>query len=125
MRCSPGIPAPDGSPSQMSAALLAVGVSRCRSRQLWLTFKRPPTNHLAKGAFHCKTLCHGLNQTSSFFACLAQNLSGAWIDSWYSLRYCAIDFTCALAAKSLGGGKILSACCNEVMFIGCFFTSIN
>src|SRR5207249_12142213 len=61
-----------GSPSQIRAALFAVGVPRCWSRQLTLTLSCPPTNHLAKGNFHCSTFLNGLDQTSSALACLPQ-----------------------------------------------------
>src|SRR6266480_4191881 len=75
-RSSPGLPSVAGSPSQISAALFAVGVPNHLSRQLSLTLSRPPTNHLANGSFHNSTFFHGLNQTSSCFAWLAQNRSG-------------------------------------------------
>src|SRR5437660_5652767 len=107
----------------MSAALLAVGVSRWRSRQLKLTLSRPPTNHFANGSFHCSTLVHGLNQTNSFFACLPQNFSGDFMDSLYSLRYWARDLMCARFENSLGGGKTRLSVLTEVMFVGVSYSA--
>src|SRR6185503_563802 len=63
-----------GSPSQISAALLRVGVSMWRSMQLYETFSFPPTNHFACGGFHSHTVDHGLNQCSCL-ACSAQKPS--------------------------------------------------
>src|SRR5437867_12526229 len=80
-RSSPGLPSVAGSPSQISAALFAVGVPSHLSRQLSLTLSRPPTNHFAKGSFHCSTFFHGLYHTSSLFACFDQNLSGDLMES--------------------------------------------
>ena len=44
----------------------------------------PPTNHLAQGYFHSKTLFHGENHSNSC-ATLPQNVSGSAIDCWYSV----------------------------------------
>src|SRR5256885_17128810 len=101
----------------MSAALLAAGVSRCLSRQLKLTLSWPPANHFAKGTFHCSTVFHGLNQTNSFLACLAQNFSGDLIDSAYSLRYSARDLMCARFEKAFGGWKTRFSCSIDSMFL--------
>src|SRR5208283_4517622 len=111
------MPGPAGSPSQISAALLAAGVPRCRSRQLKLTFRRPPTNHLALGNFHCKTFFHGLNQTNSSLAARPQNFSGCRMDSLYRARYWAMDFTSARLAKAFGGGKTRSSWSTDVILV--------
>src|SRR5688572_9994890 len=102
----------------MMAALLAVGVSRCLSRQLTLRLSFPPMNHFANGAFHWSTFVHGLNQTSSCFAWRAQNFSGDRIDSLYITRYSAMDLIRAARANSFGGGKTRSSWRTDVMLTG-------
>ena len=94
-----------GSPSQMSAALLAVAVPSHLSRQLDDTLSCPPTNHLAKGTFHCSTFLKGFIHTNSASACFFQNRSGFFTDSVHSFLYWAIDRIWALAANSFDGLK--------------------
>src|SRR2546422_5537264 len=88
-----------GSPSQTIAALFRRGESRCRSRQFCETLIWPPTNHLAKGAFHWRTFDHFLIQTSSL-ARSAQYLSGSAAASRRILR----SRTHASPRNDFGGG---------------------
>src|SRR6266542_1527149 len=90
-----------------------------------MTLSRPPTNHFAKGSRHCSTRFHGLNQISSFFACFAQNFSGARIDSLYNLRYCVSDLMRAFSVKSLGGLNTRCSLRTEVMAVGLMLSLIN
>src|SRR5687767_13093145 len=100
----------------MSAALLAVGVFNQRSRQFTERLSCPPTNHFANGSFHCSTVFQGLNQTSSFFACFAQNFSGERIDWRYSFRYSASDLMCACFENPFEGLNTLFSCITDVIF---------
>ena len=60
-----------GSPSQWKATRSPLPVSTWRSTQLTDTLSLPPTNHLAKGTFHCKTSDQGSDQVSQR-ACASQ-----------------------------------------------------
>src|SRR3989339_1673940 len=72
-----------GSPSHISAALFRRPFFTCRSRQLYEALILPPTNHLAKGGFHSRTLSHFSNQSSSS-ANFDQNASGSLFASSYT-----------------------------------------
>src|SRR5689334_784462 len=118
-RISPELlPDERGSPSQRIAVLFPRPCSICRSRQLWLRFVFPPTNHFAYGAFHSSTLSHFLNQCSSL-ATSPQNFSGFSIDSRYSLSYSARLLICACAANSGRGGNKRFSCSADSIPDGC------
>ena len=38
----------------------------CTSKALYDALSFPPTNHFAKGGFHCRVLLHGSNQDKDF-----------------------------------------------------------
>jgi hypothetical protein len=114
-----------GSPSQINAALFAVAVPKCRSRQLWLTFSSPPTNHLAKGSCHSSTFVQGLNHTNSSLARCPQNPSGSFIDCSYNSRCCAKDLIWACCANSLFGGKMRSSWRTDSVVVGFFVAAIR
>src|SRR5258706_3923724 len=101
----------------MSAALLRRQVLRWRSRQLSEILILPPPNHSACGGSHFKTVSHFLNQCSSLSANRAQNPSGSALASARSASSSAIDLTCACSAKLSGGGKTLSSCRTDSMFV--------
>src|ERR1700683_1478218 len=71
----------------MMAALLRIGPSRWRSRQLTLALILPPTNHWAKGGFQTQTCFQRRAQRSSSAAALPQNLSGFLSEARWSLWY--------------------------------------
>src|SRR5271156_3117073 len=94
-----------GSPSQISAALLRRGPSRCRSRQLYAALIVPPRNHLANGKFHSSVLPNGLNQCR-LRAHSAQNASGSESARLHSVWYSSKLLTHALALNSADGGNL-------------------
>ena len=66
-----------GSPSQWNATRSPWPFSTWRSTALWQTLSFPPTNHLANGSSHSRTVSQGSNQSTSSAACLAQKASGS------------------------------------------------
>src|ERR1051325_6116799 len=101
----------------MMAALLRRPGERCRSRHLYETLVRPPTNHSACGASHFSTVSHFRNQCSSRSAMRAQKASGASDASRLSASNSSSDLTCARAANSGGGGKTRSSCKTDSMLV--------
>ena len=61
-----------GSPSQWKATVSPRPAATWRSRQLYETFRVPPSNHRAKGSSHSSTVSQVRNQSREP-ACSAQN----------------------------------------------------
>ena len=66
-----------GSPSQWMATLSPRPAATWRSRQLALTLRVPPTNHLANGSSHSRVVWKSVSQVMRSRACSAQNASGS------------------------------------------------
>src|SRR5215218_8253680 len=90
------------SPRQWKATRSPRPASTWRSRQLYETLSRPPTNHLANGGFDQSSTWSHLRNQCSCSACCAQNPSG----SASAASYTDGSETTAPSRKSSGGGKV-------------------
>src|SRR3954470_1506520 len=75
---------------------------------------RPPTNHLAWGAFHSRTRSHMRIQWSCW-AMPDQNSSGWSMDWRYMRAYSSLELTRARETNLAGGGKMRVSCIEDSM----------
>ena len=94
-----------GSPSQCRATLSPCPASTWRSRQLYDTLSRPPTNHRANGSSHSSVVWKSWSQVRRSRACSAQKASG----SAPARSYSPGSDTAARSTNDAGGGKVRSS----------------